>query len=389
VGYQLPGCSVDLAQEDLVKRFGVAAVGIALALGLAAPTAVAAPQPGDRWQTPTCAVVKGDGSISFTRNEGRTITPTSVPQQPLQYVFGMVAVGTNTLLAVDHRNVLQSSTDAGCTWSRIGAVEGMAVPRLAAVGDGSAYVWDQNGTSLFRVKGDTVTALPPVAEGYGYDPAAFAVNRYFPRHLRLVMDDGSIRDSFDAGATFQTTAEPAKADLFVYNAAIDPTNVNHIVVGTMSEGAYTTWLGGAQWTRSTLGAPEDAINVFSVEMSPVNPFVVWAQGINQTENNAGVPSEGRHVYRSTDGGRTFKVAVDHVPGEVTLVNGPLLAAHPTNPDVLYFVFGTSYAAYGTDLFRYDARRGSLSVRHNDNDGIDSIVFNPRDPGVMYLGFAAE
>jgi hypothetical protein len=334
-------------------------------------------------------VVDGDGSVSFTRNEGRTITPTAVAQQPLQYVFGMVPAGPNALLAVDSRGVLRSSADAGCSWSPLGAVTGLDVPRLTAAGDGSAYVWDQNGLSLYRVRGARVTALPPVAEGTGTGVAALAVDRFSPWHVRVVLGDGTVRDSYDAGASFHTTGAPAAAGLFVYSAAIDPANLDHISVGTMGQGVYTTWLGGRLWTRAALGRPGEQVNAFSVAVSPANPLVVWAQGINQAENDAQVPSEGRHIYRSTDGGRTFRVAVDHVPGQVTLVNGALLAPHPADAGVLYFVFGTSFANYGTDLFRFDARRGTLSVRHNDHDDISSISFNPRDPAVMYLGFAAE
>lgn len=370
-----------------MRRIGVAAVGIVLALGLATPAAAA-----QRWQTPRCGVVDGDGSVSYTRNDGATITPTSVAQQPVQYVFGMAALGTNTLLAVDSRGALRTSADAGCSWAPHGEVTGLDVPRLTAGGDGSAYVWDQNGLSLFRVQGKRVTALPPVAEGSGTGVAALAVDRFFPRHVRVVLGDGTVRDSWDAGGSFRTTGRPvrdAATDLFVYSAAIDPVNLNHITIGTMGEGVYTTWLGGWQWTPARLGKPGERVNAFSVAVSPANPLVVWAQGINLAENDAHVPSEGRHVYRSTDGGHTFRVAVDHVPGEVTLVNGALLAPHPADASVLYFVFGTSFANYGTDLFRFDARRGDLSVRHNDHDDISSIAFNPADPRVMYLGLAAE
>jgi hypothetical protein len=364
-------------------RLATALAGITLALGVAAPPAAAAT--GD-WRTPRCGTVEGDGSVSYTRNDGHTITPTSVPQQPLQYVHGLVPLGANALLAVDSRGALRSSGDAGCTWSALGAVEGLDVPRLTAGGDGSAYVWDQNGLALHRVRGDRVTALPPVATDTGTGVAALAVDRLFPWHLRVVLGDGTVRDSHDAGASFHTVAAPPHADLFVYSAAIDPVNLNHISIGTMGEGVYTTWLGGVRWTQSRLG---ERVNAFSVAVSPANPLVVWAQGIDLAENDAHVPSEGRHIYRSTDGGHTFSAVVDHVPGQVTLVNGALLAPHPTDAGVLYFVFGTSFANYGTDLFRVDARRGTLTVAHNPHDGIKSISFNPRNPSVMYLGFAAE
>jgi hypothetical protein len=370
--------------EVRVKRFGLAVVGATLTLGLAAPPALATP--GHHWQSPRCAVVAGDGSISFTRDDGRTITPTSVAPQPVQYQFGLVALSrANTLLGVDSRGAVQTSADAGCSWTSLGRVTGLDVPRLTAGPSGEAYVWDQNGPALYRVDGRKLTPLPPVTDT-GTGVAALAVDRFLPRHVRVVLGDGTVRDSYDAGRSFRTTSRPVRPDLWVYSAAVDQVNLNHIAIGTMGEGVYTTWLGGRHWTRSTLG---QRTNAFSVAMSPANPLVVWAQGIDLDENDAGAPHEGRHVYRSTDGGHTFRVAVDHEPGEVTLVNGALLAPSPADANVLYFVFGTSFADYGTDLFRYDARRDRLSMWHNDQDGIASIAFNPGDPRVMYLGFAAE
>lgn len=371
-----------------MRRLGLAVVGTALAWGLFAPPAAADTDLSGRWQAPQCGVVKGDGAISFTRDDGRTITATNARPKPLQYVFDVVPTPeANGLLGVDSRGTLQTSADAGCSWAAFGQVTGLDVPRLSA-GAGEAYVWDQNGTALYRVDGRKVTALPPVT-GTGAGVAALAVDRLFPQHVRVVLSDGTVRDSYDRGRSFHTTGRPPRADLFVYSASIDSGNLNHITVGTMVDGVYTTWLGGWQWAKAKLGKPGESVNAFSVAVSPANPLVVWAQGINLAENNAGSPSEGRHVYRSTDGGATFRVAVDHVPGEVTLVNGALLAPSPADANVVYFVYGTSWAAYGTDLFRFDARHGRLSVQHNDYDGIKSISFNPRDSRVMYLGFAVE
>jgi hypothetical protein len=372
--------------EVFVKRVGLAVLGTALVLGLATP---AAAETGHQWQSPRCGVVEGDGAISYTRDDGRTITATAARPKPLQYVFDVVPTfRPDGLLGVDSRGTLQSSADAGCSWVAFGQVTGLDVPRLSAGPTGDAYVWDQNSAGLYRVEGTKVTALPPVTDT-GAGVAALAVDRLFPQHVRAVLSDGTVRDSYDRGRSFHTTGRPPHADLFVYSASIDQTNLNHLTIGTMVDGVYTTWLGGWQWSKAQLGKPGESVNAFSVAVSPANPLVVWAQGINLAENNSGAPSEGRHIYRSTDGGRTFRVAVDHVPGEVTLVNGALLAPSPTDANVVYFVYGTSWAAYGTDLFRYDARRNNLSLQHNDYDGIKSISFNPRDAKVMYLGFAVE
>ena len=62
-----------------------------------------------------------------------------------------------------------------------------------------------------------------------------------------------------------------------------------------------------------------------------------------------------------------------------------MAAHPTDPNVLYFVFGTYFQDYGTDLFRYDAATRELRLMHHDFYDIDAIAFSPGNPNVMYFG----
>ena len=150
-------------------------------------------------------------------------------------------------------------------------------------------------------------------------------------------------------------------------------NLDHIVAGTASSGALVSVDGGRTWSRSTI----DGDNIFEVIVSPADSNVVWAQGIDFADEN-------RHIYRSTDGGATFTTVVDAGNG-VFMVNGSLLAPHPTNRDVLYFVFGTCFQGYGTDLYRYDAARRVLTMTHNSADDIDVIAFSPAGPNLMYLG----
>jgi hypothetical protein len=95
-------------------------------------------------------------------------------------------------------------------------------------------------------------------------------------------------------------------------------------------------------------------------------------------------SHGRHIYLSDDGGATYRAVVDEAPG-LKLINGPVLAPHPANRDVLYFVFGTHIFQYGTDVFRYDASSATLTMQHNDQNDVNAIAFSRRDPSVMYFG----
>lgn len=111
-------------------------------------------------------------------------------------------------------------------------------------------------------------------------------------------------------------------------------------------------------------------------------------GLDNAELDDNVASGGRHVFRSTDGGLTYVPVVD-ASAAVTIVNGPTMAAHPRDANIFYFVFGTHFQGYGTDLFRYDAATRSLSIAHNDYDEINAIAFSLAEPAVMYLGLTSE
>jgi hypothetical protein len=123
-------------------------------------------------------------------------------------------------------------------------------------------------------------------------------------------------------------------------------------------------------------------------VSPANPNVVWAMGINLAEADAGAPSQGRHIYRSGDGGLTFEPVVDQ-DHRVTLTNGPLMVPHPTDETVLYFVFGMSFMNYGTDLYRYDHGTREVTLTHNAYSEIGAIAFHPHNPRLMYLGIVND
>jgi hypothetical protein len=155
----------------------------------------------------------------------------------------------------------------------------------------------------------------------------------------------------------------------------------------MVNGAFVTFDASRTWTQS-IGITKGIANVFNVVVSPADPRVVWAQGLDITEADAGAPSGGRHIYRSVDGGLTFGAAVDQGAG-VTLVNGTTMAAPPSNPDVVYFVFGTSFGNYGTNLYKYDAATGQVTWTHNGYDEIGAIAFSPASPSLLYLGLVSE
>ena len=77
-----------------------------------------------------------------------------------------------------------------------------------------------------------------------------------------------------------------------------------------------------------------------------------------------------------------------------LYNGNVLVAHPTDPDVLYYLYGTNpqfEENYGA-LYRVEASTGDITVEAQFGGDIDdyaAIAFNPADPDVIYITLTSE
>jgi hypothetical protein len=321
-----------------------------------------------------CTSIIGTDALTFTKDEGATLAPTTGVLQGVGYT-ALAALDTpNTLLAA-HKGALLRSDDAGCTWTSIGTLDG-DIFQLTAGKGGRAYAWVDNGETLYRIENGVPTKLVspvPFVIGLGVDPADGL-------HLRIGDTDGAIHESMDGGATWAIKGVPASNGGSIgYRVAFDPKNLDHILYGQSTEGSSVTTDGAATWTKSGgLGA---SANAFSIVISPADSDRVWVEGIE-------IGPDQRHVYVSSDGGLTFTSKLTEGP-TIDLINGNLLFAHPTNKDVLYFVFGTYFQNFGTDLYRYDLATDTLSKKHNGYDELSAIVASPADPSVLYLGLTVE
>ena len=332
---------------------------------------------------PDCAMITGTPAVTFTRDDGRTLAPRAEALSGIGYTYGLAALDTFGTLLAWHKNDLLISRDHGCSWRLLDTITDPEFPpKIEPAKGGRAYAWSDNRKYFLRYDSSGVTkSKPPVAfVGVGVDAADGS-------HIRAGGDDGSLWESHDAGDTWAQIGSLRAGSPIIYRFAFDPANLDHIVAGTSGDGAYFTRDAGRNWSRAT-GMGAGNVNAFNFAIFPADGEVVWAMAINLMAADANVPSHGRHIYRSTDGGATYTAVIDEGSG-VKLVNGPVMAAHPRDRNVLYFVFGTRTQGYGTDLFRWDASSQTVSVSHNEQYDINAIAFSPFDPRVMYLGLETE
>ncbi|MFE9690360.1 WD40/YVTN/BNR-like repeat-containing protein [Micromonospora sp. NPDC005806] len=363
-----------------LSGFLVLAVTAAGAVNLS--SAVPAAAGADPWHRPQCGVVQGDGSATFTRTDGAVLARTATALTPVAYTKIAALSTPNTLVAISKR-AIQRSTDAGCSWQQVGTTDrDLAAYDVAGGPANTAYVYGINDQPIYRVQGDRITTVDGPVPDDGV--VALAVDPADPQVLRAVSKAGQVYDSGDGGATWAPVGLPVGPAVFLYKAAVDPTDRDHVVAGTMGDVTFVTFDGGHSWVQST-GTGPGRSNGFTVAISPADPQTVWVEGydLSDTDNDNGV----RHIWRSTDGGRSFASVLDGL--QATLYNGNPLWPSPVDPDVLYFEFGTWFSNYGTDLYRYDASTGRLTSQHNTYDSITSVAFNPVDPQVMYLGLTEE
>src|SRR5688572_128516 len=116
--------------------------------------------------------------------------------------------------------------------------------------------------------------------------------------------------------------------------AIAPSDTNQVWLGTGEEdsrnsispggGIYKSTDGGVTWKDMGLHNTE---TVGRIIVHPTNPNIVWVAALGAIWRD----NEDRGLYKTTDGGATWR-KVKHISAKAGFVD---LAIHPTNPDVLF------------------------------------------------------
>jgi photosystem II stability/assembly factor-like uncharacterized protein len=272
-------------------------VVIALAAGLGARTAANAAD------VPSTTEAKPDDimeNIKF-RNlgpaiaGGRVTVVVGVPGQPNLYYIGAAAGG------------VFKTIDGGISWKPIFEKEPVAsIGAVALAPSNPNLIWV--GTGEANIRNDVVTG-----HGVYFSPDAGASWKF----MGLA----------DVGQISSVIVHPTNPDI-VYVGAL-----GHAWAPNPDRGVYRTTDGGKTWQKVLF--VDDKTGVGDMIMDPGNPMVLFA-GMWQVQRFpwelvSGGPSSG--LYRSTDGGSTWKKLTEGLP------EAPLgrigLAAAPSNPNHIY------------------------------------------------------
>ncbi len=171
---------------------------------------------------------------------------------------------------------------------------------------------------------------------------------------------------------------PAVTSGRILDIAVNPKNKSEYYLATAGGGVWKTMNAGVTFTP--LFDTEGSFSIGCISIDPSNPHVVWV-GSGENNNQRSV-SYGDGVYKSEDGGKSFK--------NVGLKNSEhigQIAIDPKNSDIVYVAaYGPLWSA-GGDRGIYKTTDGGKTWKQiltvSENTGFNEVHLDPRNPDVLY------
>ena len=171
---------------------------------------------------------------------------------------------------------------------------------------------------------------------------------------------------------------PAVTSGRVVGFAVDPANRAQYYVASAAGGVWKTDNDGASYTP--LFDHEGSYSIGVVVLDPKNSSVVWV-GTGENNSQRSV-SYGDGVYRSDDGGKTWK--------NMGLKNSQhigRIAIDPKNSDIVYVAAQGPLWSSGGDRGLFKTTDGGKTWKNilsiSENTGVTDVVLDPRDSSTIY------
>jgi photosystem II stability/assembly factor-like uncharacterized protein len=286
------------------------------------------------------------------------------------------------------------------TGGRVTAVAGIASePNVFYMGAAGGGVWesDNYGHSWKNIsdkyfKSDNIGAMAIAPS----NPKIIYVGTGDSAPRNTVLTGEGMYKSTDGGKTWKyiglgethiiswILVDPNNPDV-VYVAAL-----GHLFGPNPERGVFKTTDGGRTW-KKVLYVNDDT-GAITMAMDPANPQVVyatmWQMSRRHWTFSSGGPGSG--IYKTTDGGTNW-TNITHRPGLPTGIFGKVgIAVAPSDPNILYALIQAKYKGQAGGLFRSD-NGGQTWKLINNSMNITQRAFyymyvyvDPKDPNTIYL-----
>jgi photosystem II stability/assembly factor-like uncharacterized protein len=257
---------------------------------------------------------------------------------------------------------LYKSTDAGATWSRLGAISGVRAfaldpktPSLLYAATSEGFLRSQNGGATWVL----INAGQAAGNWIAIDPQT-------PSTLYLSRYPEGISKSLNGGITW-SPASPGGEGFAPRIVVIAPSAPQTLFASDFDSGLYKSTDGGATWALLDIdGLEEQAINTLAID--PKNANVIYAAVQNEL------------LYKSTDGGATWSFRGNGIP----FFNVDGIAIDPFQTSRLYAT------SFGGGIVR-STDAGATWLPFNDGRlaGLEmgDIVLDPVNPHLLYVSSA--
>lgn len=305
------------------------------------------------WPAPDCDVMDSWGLVSWSGDLGQSMMPTTgAPSAWLDYGYydaavlplstpGSLLTARHMVSALSndpHQSVIWRSTDSGCSWHEVGAVDHW--PLLLTYADGeSAFGWVRPFP-----RAEQHTDGIPEAVAYAVRPASVeqletpqpvhAMGAASAEHVRFVSTNCGVFDSTDGGKSWSAVS-PGPGLGTVRHSAMSPTDPDHVLC-SFGDRLEVTFDGGATWSTAVglTGSVE------RITVSPLDAALVWAitaAPAADADPERAVRSESRLLVSSDDGGRNWTPRYEMQNGTgVFLGDSTVLVADPTDQSRVFF-----------------------------------------------------
>src|SRR6185503_2254343 len=171
---------------------------------------------------------------------------------------------------------------------------------------------------------------------------------------------------------------PALTSGRVGDIAVHPRDKKIWYVAAASGGVWKTTNAGTTWTP--IFDNEGSYSIGTVVLDPKNPLTVWV-GTGENNSQRSV-SYGDGVYRSDDGGRTWKNVGLKASERIGRI-----AIDPRNSDTVYVAAQGPLWGPGGDRGLFKTADGGKTWKNilsiSENTGVTDVVMDPNNPDTLY------